>query len=141
MPATAERLLERLELPTDDRPAATLSVGNRQRLDLAISLLADPQVLLLDEPTAALDPRQRRRLWETAQGVRDGGGAVVLVTQNHEDLERVADRVVALAEGRVAFDGPVAEYRARAAERATAAPDPAQGPARPAALAGAPRAC
>jgi ABC-2 type transport system ATP-binding protein len=104
-------LLERLELPADDRPAATLSVGNRQRLDLAISLLADPQVLLLDEPTAALDPRQRRRLWETARAVRDGGGAVVLVTQNHEDLERVADRVVALAEGRVAYDGPVAGYR------------------------------
>ena len=104
-------LLERLELPADDRPAATLSVGNRQRLDLAISLLADPQVLLLDEPTAALDPRQRRRLWETARAVRDGGGAVVLVTQNHEDLERVADRVVALAEGRVVYDGPVAGYR------------------------------
>jgi len=106
-----EALLERLELPADDRSAATLSVGNRQRLDLAISLLADPQVLLLDEPTAALDPRQRRRLWETARAVRDGGGAVVLVTQNHEDLERVADRVVALAEGRVAYDGPVAGYR------------------------------
>jgi ABC-2 type transport system ATP-binding protein len=107
----AEALLERLELPRDDRPAATLSVGNRQRLDLAISLLPDPQVLLLDEPTAALDPRQRRRLWETARGVRDGGGAVVLVTQNHDDLEHAADRVVALAEGRVVYDGPVAGYR------------------------------
>ena len=86
-------LLARLELPADERPAAALSVGNRQRLDLAISLLGDPQVLLLDEPTAALDPRQRRRLWETARGVRDAGGAVVLVTQNVEDLEHVADRV------------------------------------------------
>ena len=104
-------LLERLELPADDRPAATLSVGNRQRLDLAISLLPDPQVLLLDEPTAALDPRQRRRLWETARGVRDGGGAVVFVTQNHDDLERVADRVVGLLDGRVAYDGPVSGYR------------------------------
>ena len=94
-----DALLARLELPTDDRPAATLSVGNRQRLDLAISLLGDPQVLLLDEPTAALDPRQRRRLWETARGVRDGGGAVVLVTQNLEDLEHVADRVVVLLDG------------------------------------------
>jgi ABC-2 type transport system ATP-binding protein len=104
-------LLARLELPTDDRPAASLSVGNRQRLDLAISLLPDPHVLLLDEPTAALDPRQRRRLWETARGVRDAGGAVVLVTQNLEDLEHVADRVVALLEGSVVFDGAVAEYR------------------------------
>jgi ABC-type multidrug transport system ATPase subunit len=106
----ADRMLERLELPADDRPAATLSVGNRQRLDLAISLLPDPHVLLLDEPTAALDPRQRRRLWETARGVRDAGGAVVLVTQNLEDLEHVADRVAALLDGRVVFDGPVAAY-------------------------------
>jgi ABC-2 type transport system ATP-binding protein len=106
----AESLLERLELPDDQRPAATLSVGNRQRLDLAISLLGDPQVLLLDEPTAALDPRQRRRLWETAGAVRDGGGAVVLVTQNVEDLEHVADRVAVLLDGRVVFDGTVAEY-------------------------------
>jgi ABC-2 type transport system ATP-binding protein len=103
-------LLARLELPDDDRPAASLSVGNRQRLDLAISLLPDPHVLLLDEPTAALDPRQRRRLWETARGVRAAGGAVVLVTQNLEDLEHVADRVAALLEGRVVFDGAVAGY-------------------------------
>ncbi|HZO61417.1 MAG TPA: ABC transporter ATP-binding protein [Gaiellaceae bacterium] len=105
-------LLARLELPDDDRPASALSVGNRQRLDLAISLLPDPRVLLLDEPTAALDPRQRRRLWETARGVRDAGGAVVLVTQNLEDLEHVADRVAALLDGRVIFDGPVAAYLA-----------------------------
>jgi len=105
-----DELLARLELPDDDRAAATLSVGNRQRLDLAISLLPEPQVLLLDEPTAALDPRQRRRLWETARGVRDVGGAVVLVTQNLEDLEHVADRVAALLDGRVVFDGPVAAY-------------------------------
>jgi len=104
------QMLARLELPTDDRPAASLSVGNRQRLDLAISLLSDPHVLLLDEPTAALDPRQRRRLWETARGVRDTGGAVVLVTQNLDDLEHVADRVAALLEGRVVFDGTVADY-------------------------------
>jgi ABC-2 type transport system ATP-binding protein len=106
----ADALLARLELPDDERPAASLSVGNRQRLDLAISLLGDPQVLLLDEPTAALDPRQRRRLWETARAVRDGGGAVVLVTQNVEDLEHVADRVAVLLEGRLVFDGSVAEY-------------------------------
>jgi ABC-2 type transport system ATP-binding protein len=105
-----DALLARLELPDDGRPAAALSVGNRQRLDLAISLLGDPQVLLLDEPTAALDARQRRRLWETAAAVRAGGGAVILVTQNVEDLERVADRVIVLLEGRVVFDGPVAEY-------------------------------
>jgi ABC-2 type transport system ATP-binding protein len=106
----ADALLARLELPDDERPASALSVGNRQRLDLAISLLGDPQVLLLDEPTAALDPRQRRRLWETARAVRDAGGAVVVVTQNVQDLEHVADRVAVLLEGRIVFDGPVAEY-------------------------------
>jgi ABC-2 type transport system ATP-binding protein len=108
----ADEQLARFELPDDGRAAATLSVGNRQRLDLAISLLAAPQVLLLDEPTAALDPRQRRRLWEIAASVRDEGGAVVLVTQNVDDLEHVADRVIALLNGSVAFDGPVAGYLA-----------------------------
>jgi len=106
----AEAMLARFELPDDGRPSASLSVGNRQRLDLAISLLGSPQVLLLDEPTAALDPRQRSRLWDTAASVRDKGGAVVLVTQNVEDLEHVADQVALLLDGRVVFHGPVAEY-------------------------------
>ena len=109
--ATAKRLLAEFELPTDERPAAALSVGNRQRLDLAIAVLARPSVLLLDEPTAALDPRQRRRLWDAAARLRDEGGAVVLVTQNVEDLERIADRVAVLLEGELIFDGPLAEYR------------------------------
>jgi ABC-2 type transport system ATP-binding protein len=107
----AARLLADFELPADERPAAALSVGNRQRLDLAIAVLGGPRVLLLDEPTAALDPRQRRRLWDTAARLRDEGGAVVLVTQNVEDLERVADRVAVLLEGRLVFDGPLAAYR------------------------------
>lgn len=108
--SAAQRLLVEFELPGKAAPSGNLSVGNRQRLNLAISLLGSPQVLLLDEPTAALDPRQRRRLWETARAVRDGGGAVVLVTQNVEDLEHVADRVAVLLEGRVVFDGAVDEY-------------------------------
>jgi ABC-2 type transport system ATP-binding protein len=74
--------------------------------------------LLLDEPTAALDPRQRRRLWETAASVRDEGGAVVLVTQNVEDLEYLADRVAVLIEGRVVFEGSVADYARSEAARA-----------------------
>jgi ABC-2 type transport system ATP-binding protein len=109
--ATAQRLLAEFELPADERPAAALSVGNRQRLDLAIAVLGRPSVLLLDEPTAALDPRQRRRLWDAAARLRDEGGAVVLVTQNVEDLERIADRVAVLLEGELIFDGPLAEYR------------------------------
>lgn len=108
--AAARRLLEAYELPGDDRPSSSLSVGNRQRLNLAITMLGAPNVLLLDEPTASLDPKQRRRLWDAAARLREAAGAVVLATQNVEDLEHVADRVAVLLEGRLLFDGPFAEY-------------------------------
>jgi ABC-type multidrug transport system ATPase subunit len=103
--AAAARLLERFGLPDDDRPSAELSGGNRQRLNVALSLLGDPDVLLLDEPTASLDPGQRRRLWETVSG-----DTVCFATQNLEELDRFADRVVVLQEGRVVFAGSPREY-------------------------------
>jgi ABC-type multidrug transport system ATPase subunit len=106
----AERLLASFDLPRERRPSGSLSVGNRQRLNLAIALLGEPRVLLLDEPTASLDPGQRQRLWERVDALRDAGGAVVFATQTIEELERHADRVVALRDGRVVFDGPVSEY-------------------------------
>ena len=106
----AERLLRLVELPADDRPTCELSAGNQQRLNLAVSLLAQPDVLLLDEPTASLDPRQRRRFWEVASNVHRGGGAVVFATQNLEELERFANRVAVLLEGKLVFDGTVAEF-------------------------------
>ncbi|MBA3716925.1 MAG: ABC transporter ATP-binding protein [Actinobacteria bacterium] len=109
-PAAAGRLLAQFELPDSARPSARLSVGNRQRLNLAISLLGNPDVLLLDEPTAALDPPQRRKLWQTAVLHKQRGGAVVFATQNHEELEGHADRVLVLLEGVLAFDGPLEEY-------------------------------
>jgi ABC-type multidrug transport system ATPase subunit len=100
-PAGAARaLLERFSLPTEDRPSGELSVGNRQRLNVALSLLGAPQALLLDEPTAALDPGQRRRVWEIVGALRDDGGAVCFATQNLEELEH-ADRVIVLLDGRV----------------------------------------
>ena len=99
--ARADELLERFELPADVR-ADDLSVGTRQRLDVAIALLGAPQVLLLDEPTAALDPAQRRRLWELAARMRDDGGAVLVATHHHEELESHADRVLELVDGRLA---------------------------------------
>lgn len=109
-PGAAGRMLEAVSLPDDDRPAATLSLGNQQRLNLGIALLGSPDVLLLDEPTAALDPRQRRRLWELATRTATDGGAVVFVTQNLEELERFATRVVVLKDGELVFDGSLAEY-------------------------------
>jgi ABC-2 type transport system ATP-binding protein len=108
--AAATRLLERFELPDTPRPSARLSVGNRQRLNLAISMLGRPDVLLLDEPTASLDPPQRRRLWQSAVHVKELGGAVVFATQNHEELEGHADRVLVLLDGALVFDGPLDEY-------------------------------
>jgi ABC-2 type transport system ATP-binding protein len=106
----AERLLAEFELPGQAAPSANLSVGIRQRLNLAISLLGSPEVLLLDEPTAALDPEQRRRLWARVAALRAVGGAVVFATQNVEEVERVADRVAALRDGRLVFTGSVGEY-------------------------------
>jgi ABC-type multidrug transport system ATPase subunit len=108
--AAAARLLALVELADGAVPAAELSVGNQQRLNLAIALLADPDVLLLDEPSASLDPRQRRRLWEVAAGVRERDGAVVFATQNVEEVERFASRVVVLRDGDVVFAGTPDEY-------------------------------
>ena len=88
------------ELPSGPQPAGDLSVGNRQRLNVALSLLGEPRVLLLDEPTAALDPGQRRRVWDVVNALRAEGGAVCFSTQNLEEVEH-ADRVLVLQDGRI----------------------------------------
>jgi ABC-type multidrug transport system ATPase subunit len=107
--AAADRLLAAFELPDDGRPSGDLSVGSRQRLNVAIGMLGEPDVLLLDEPTASLDPGQRRRLWTAAQDLIGAGGALVFATQNLEELDH-ADRVLVLRDGAVAFAGAVDEY-------------------------------
>ena len=114
--ASATTLLERFGLPAEQRPSGELSVGNRQRLNVALSLLGDPRVLLLDEPTASLDPGQRRRVWEVVNALRDEGGAVCFATQNVEEVSEHADRVLVLQDGRAVFAGPSSGYAAVAEE-------------------------
>jgi ABC-2 type transport system ATP-binding protein len=98
--AAATRMLERFDLPAASRPSGELSVGNRQRLNVALALLGEPRVLLLDEPTAALDPGQRRRVWQVADALTAAGGAVCFATQNLEEIEH-ASRTIVLQGGRV----------------------------------------
>ena len=114
--AAAERLLAALELPRDSRPSGELSVGNRQRLNVAIGLLPDPDVLLLDEPTAALDPRQRERLWEFIRALADAGTTVIYSTHNVQEAERYGERVAVLADGELVFAGSPRELERVVAE-------------------------
>ena len=85
--------------------ASELSGGNRQRVNMAIGLLAEPTVLLLDEPSAALDPRQRERVWEFILGLASRGTTVIYSTHNVQEAERHAQRVVVLADGELLFSG------------------------------------
>jgi ABC-2 type transport system ATP-binding protein len=92
-----------------DDQVAELSGGNRQRVNIAIGLLARPEVLLLDEPSAALDPRQRERLWEFILRLAGEGTTVVFATHNIQEADRYAERVVVLADGERLFAGPPRE--------------------------------
>ena len=94
---------------------AVLSGGNRQRVNIAIGLLANPPVLLLDEPSAALDPRQRERLWEFILAQADTGTTVVYSTHNVQEAERYAQQVVVLADGERLFSGSPAELEEQVA--------------------------
>jgi len=82
-----------------------LSGGNRQRVNIAIGLLGDPPVLLLDEPSTSLDPRQREILWTFVAGLAGGGTTVVYSTHDVAEAERYADRVLVLADGELLFLG------------------------------------
>jgi ABC-2 type transport system ATP-binding protein len=114
--AAVARMLRQtgLEARANDQ-VATLSGGNRQRVNIAIGLLADPTALLLDEPSAALDPRQRERLWEFIRGLADQGTAVLFSTHNVAEAERNADRVIVLADGELLFSGTARELEEQVA--------------------------
>jgi ABC-2 type transport system ATP-binding protein len=102
-----ERMLDLTGLrPRAGDEVGTLSGGNQQRVNIAVGLLADPPVLLLDEPSSSLDPRQRERLWELISGLaRERGTTVVFSTHNVGEAERYADRLLVLADGELLFSG------------------------------------
>jgi ABC-2 type transport system ATP-binding protein len=105
--ATVARMLELTGLAEREHDElGQLSGGNRQRVNIAVGLLADPDVLLLDEPSTALDPRQRERLWEFIGGLAQAGTTVLFSTHNVSEAERYAERVLVLADGELLFTGP-----------------------------------
>ena len=111
--AVVERMLEQTALSERaDDELGSLSGGNRQRVNIAVGLLADPPVLLLDEPSGALDPRQRQRLWSFITALTERGTSVVFATHDIAEAERHADRLLILADGDLLFDGPPAELYA-----------------------------
>lgn len=111
-----EQMLDQTDLrERADERLGRLSGGNRQRVNVAIGLLGDPPVLALDEPSAALDPSQRERLWRFIRGLADRGTCVVFSTHNVIEAQRYADRLIVLDEGRLLFDGTITEFMGRAA--------------------------
>ncbi len=122
-------LIERFSLTeAANRMSKTYSGGMRRRLDLAASLIGDPQVLFLDEPTTGLDPRSRLDLWEEIEGLAHSGTTVLLTTQYMEEAERLADRIVVIDHGQMIADGSVAELKERIGGRVLSVQvaDPAQ---------------
>jgi ABC-2 type transport system ATP-binding protein len=108
----AQGLLARFQL-TDaaDRRVATYSGGMRRRLDIAMSLLGDPPVIFLDEPTTGLDPQGRAEVWDSVKELAGRGTTVLLTTQYLEEAERLADRIAILHGGRIIANGTLAELK------------------------------
>jgi ABC-2 type transport system ATP-binding protein len=102
---------------------ARLSGGNQQRINIAIGLLSRPRVLLLDEPSVGLDPRQRARLWEFVAGLAGRGAAVIFSTHDIQEAERYGQRLLVLADGEALFDGPAEELREAVRREAPEAAD------------------
>ncbi|WP_017936642.1 ABC transporter ATP-binding protein [Nocardioides sp. Iso805N] len=110
--AVADGLLARFALTeAGGRRVATYSGGMRRRLDIAMSLIGDPPVLFLDEPTTGLDPQARLEVWRTIRGLADGGTTVLLTTQYLDEAEHLADRIAILHQGRIIADGTLEELK------------------------------
>ncbi|MDF1488590.1 ABC transporter ATP-binding protein [Tessaracoccus caeni] len=110
--AIADDLLARFSL-TDagGRRVATYSGGMRRRLDIAMSLIGNPPVVFLDEPTTGLDPQARIEVWQAVTTLAKGGTTVLLTTQYLDEAEQLADRIAILHEGRIIVDGTLAELK------------------------------
>jgi ABC-2 type transport system ATP-binding protein len=123
--ASAREMLELTGLgERRDEIVARLSGGNQQRINIAIGLLARPSVLLLDEPSVGLDPRQRARLWEFVSALASGRGTTVIFsTHDIQEAERYGGRLLVLADGEALFDGSPSELRAAVREEAPEAAD------------------
>ncbi|MBD3783831.1 MAG: ATP-binding cassette domain-containing protein, partial [Micrococcales bacterium] len=110
--AVADELLTRFDLvEAGGRKVATWSGGMKRRLDIAMSLIGDPAVLFLDEPTTGLDPQARIEVWRTVKELADRGTTVLLTTQYLEEAEQLADRISILHDGRIIAEGTVAELK------------------------------
>jgi ABC-2 type transport system ATP-binding protein len=108
----ADDLLARFSL-TDagGRKAATYSGGMRRRLDIAMSLIGNPPVIFLDEPTTGLDPQARIEVWQTVKELAGRGTTVLLTTQYLDEAEHLADQIAILHEGRIIVNGTLAELK------------------------------
>jgi ABC-2 type transport system ATP-binding protein len=114
----ARELLEGFDL-TDagDRRVATWSGGMRRRLDLAASLVGEPAVIFLDEPTTGLDPRGRQAIWQVVGDLAGSGVTIFLTTQYLEEADRLADRIAVIDGGRVVADGTATQLKQRVADQ------------------------
>ncbi|MCB5165729.1 ATP-binding cassette domain-containing protein [Streptomyces bambusae] len=108
---TAE-LLERFDLvEASKKPAASYSGGMKRRLDIAMTLVGDPRIIFLDEPTTGLDPRSRHNMWQIIRELVTGGVTVFLTTQYLEEADELADRIAVLNNGRIAAEGTAEELK------------------------------
>jgi ABC-2 type transport system ATP-binding protein len=108
----AADLLERFDLvEAAKKPLATFSGGMRRRLDLAMTLVGDPRIIFLDEPTAGLDPRSRRVMWQIVRDLVASGVTIFLTTQYLEEADRLADRIAVLDGGKIVAEGTPAELK------------------------------